>query len=904
MKIRLHNFRVLTFLLLMILFSGKSVAQCSITASTNASSLTCGSGSLNACNGILYIGDGSTSMSVIMNAALNLTCLGSIQLIVKNNASIDFSSGNDYLTLANGSSISFEGTGTLIGGNCNASERIYIGSNLVASCNGNGPGSDYSFSELIKNGGYNIVAISPGSASVCGSGSFSFTATAIPSSTATIRWYDAAIGGILLQTGVSGSSSTYTTSTISTTKTYYAEATIGTFTTPRKAVTVTVNPIPSTPIIGTIAQPDCKTATGSIILSGLQAGGTINQTGSATANYSIIGTSMTISGLSPGTYNYTVTNASGCISSTLNNITINPVPTIATWSVVSGSGSWTNGPPNSSQAVVFNGNYSSAGDVSGCSCQVNSGVNVIFNSPNTLTVGNEVTVLGTGTLTFKSDLGIPTSSSASLVQLNNVVTNNNSGNITYERVTNTTVRNTDYTYWSSPVYPQILNNLSTMTAGGTFGSYQVIAGSEGWVNESSGASMVTGKGYIARGPDYTSGPPPPPSQYFTTFKGVPNNGVITIATIFPNKSYLIGNPYPSAINADIFLNENAGVLDGTLYFWTHNTQRGIGVSNPGSGLYAYSSDDYASYNITGGVGIAPDITAHASSSGANQNIPTGKIAAGQGFFASSLVSPISNTIVYNNDIRVSGTSGNNSQFFKTSNTKKGTAISTEKDRIWLDLSNSQGAFKQTLIGYITGATNDYDDRFDGESFDGNEFVDFYSVLQDKNLTIQGRALPFDENDLVPLGFRSSIDGDFTINIDQVDGLLTNQSVFIEDKLTNMIADLKKGNYTFTTVAGTFNDRFVLTYTNNNSFKTLATAGFDAKSNKVLVSTKNKQIKVNSFAETMDMVSIYDLLGRQIYQKTNVNTNELSIANLGSSHQTLVVKTSLQNGTVSTDKIIY
>jgi hypothetical protein len=31
------------------------------------------------------------------------------------------------------------------------------------------------------------------------------------------------------------------------------------------------------------------------------------------------------------------------------------------------------------------------------------------------------------------------------------------------------------------------------------------------------------------------------------------------------------------------LTDNAGVLDGTLYFWTHNTSIGIGVSNPGSG---------------------------------------------------------------------------------------------------------------------------------------------------------------------------------------------------------------------------------------------------------------------------------------------------------------------------------
>jgi hypothetical protein len=46
------------------------------------------------------------------------------------------------------------------------------------------------------------------------------------------------------------------------------------------------------------------------------------------------------------------------------------------------------------------------------------------------------------------------------------------------------------------------------------------------------------------------------------------------------------------------------------------------------------------------------------------------------------------------------------------------------------------------------------------------------------LTIQGRALPIQETDAVPLGFSSEIEGDFTIAIDQTDGLLTEMDVFL------------------------------------------------------------------------------------------------------------------------------
>jgi hypothetical protein len=47
-----------------------------------------------------------------------------------------------------------------------------------------------------------------------------------------------------------------------------------------------------------------------------------------------------------------------------------------------------------------------------------------------------------------------------------------------------------------------------------------------------------------------------------------------------------------------------------------------------------------------------------------------------------------------------------------------------------------------------------------------------------------------------------------------------------------------------------------------------------------------------------------LLGRRIYQKSNVNSNELSISNLVSNRQVVIVKTVLQNGQEVNNKIVY
>ena len=654
-----------------------------------------------------------------------------------------------------------------------------------------------------------------------------------------------------------------------------------------------INAAPSTPTVDK-TEPNCKTPTGTVSVTSPSpaTGITYTITGTNPVVAAITNGTGVFSGLAAGNYNVTTTN--GCTSSPVA-VVINPFVLVTnTWNGTS----WSTGSiPNAEEKIVFAGQYppnppSLDPDIVACSCEVNAGITVNINIGRTLTLTNELNVLGT--ILFKDK--------SSLVQINNVA---NTGNINYERKINNAIRSSDYIYWSSPVTGFKLGDVYSNSTSGLFYSYGITSGVEDWQPELSAKVMAKGIGYIINGA-IPGGPPYQPP----TFIGVPNNGDITFAVGFTGAttegtSNLLGNPYPSALDADKFVTENKNVLDGTLYFWTHNTQIGIGVSNPGTGVFAYSNDDYASYNFTGGVSTLPDTrTATGNLPGgipANEiiaNKPSGKIAAGQGFFATSKAS---GNVTFTNAMRVAGgLLGNNSQFFKTKDLKGKIANAFEKNRIWLNLTNTQGAFKQTLIGYITDATNDYDNLFDGQSFDGNEYVDFYSVNQDKNLVIQGRALPFDENDEVPLGYRTTIDGNFTINIDEVDGLLIEQAVYIEDKLTNTVFNLKTGNYTFSTAPGTFNDRFVLRYNN----KTLGTENYDSPVNKVLVSNANKEIKINSFAETIDKVVIYDLLGRQVFQKTNVNNNELSIANLISSHQTLVVKTLLQNGNTFTDKIIY
>jgi len=91
--------------------------------------------------------------------------------------------------------------------------------------------------------------------------------------------------------------------------------------------TLTVEPTPREPRIGTRTQPSCLVSTGSVVLSDLPSSGewSIAMTPGGTIT-SGSGTSATISGIPAGTYTFVVTSASGCVSPPSNNVVINTQP--------------------------------------------------------------------------------------------------------------------------------------------------------------------------------------------------------------------------------------------------------------------------------------------------------------------------------------------------------------------------------------------------------------------------------------------------------------------------------------------------------------------------------------------------------------------------------------------------
>ncbi len=160
---------------------------------------------------------------------------------------------------------------------------------------------------------------------------------------------------------IAGTGSSYTVSgLVAGTYAYTVTNSAGCTSSPSGSFTILPQPItPSAPTVGTITQPTCTVATGSVVLNGLPTGSWIINPGAIAGS----GTSKTLSGLPSGTYNFTVTNASGCISPPSADIVINANPAtpaapsinsvtqpncaVATGSVVLGglpAGNWTINP--------------------------------------------------------------------------------------------------------------------------------------------------------------------------------------------------------------------------------------------------------------------------------------------------------------------------------------------------------------------------------------------------------------------------------------------------------------------------------------------------------------------------------------------------------------------------------
>ena len=546
-------------------------------------------------------------------------------------------------------------------------------------------------------------------------------------------------------------------------------------------------------------------------------------------------------------YTYTVVAISPCTTAATATVTVTE-NTVTTWDGTA----WSNGAPTASLEAIIAGNYSTGtnGAISAKKLTVNSGV-LTVNSGNLTVVNELINNAGATAVVFENN--------ANLIQTG---TATNTGAVTVKR-NSSTLRLLDYTLWSSPVASQNLLAFSPATVLSRFYTYNTTTNLYNAVPDPANTSFAVGSGYLIRMPNTAS--PSVDTAYPGVFTGVPNNGSIQVSLINEGagkRFNLVGNPYPSPISMTQLVSDNSANMNGTLYFWRKRN----GVA--GGAYCTWNNGTFVTNN-----------------NGQVVN-PNGIIQTGQGFIVEAKNTATSMT--FNNGQRSATNAG---QFFKTKQV-------VENNRIWLNATNATGEFAQMAINYVTGANQGVDD-FDAKYFNDSAIA-LNSVLDTADYAIQGRALPFDGTDEVPLSFKATTAGTYSIAIDHVDGLFAaNQDVILKDNATGAETNLKAGAYAFAADAGANSSRFVLKYQ-----KTLSTITDEFTEDSVIISTKKGIIYINSGSSTMSKVQLFDMNGRLVFKKENVNNSETTVDASRFAHQVLIVKITSDDNREVSKKVVH
>ncbi|MEM5563605.1 LamG-like jellyroll fold domain-containing protein [Psychroserpens sp. AS72] len=422
-------------------------------------------------------------------------------------------------------------------------------------------------------------------------------------------------------------------------------------------------------------------------------------------------------------------------------------------------------------------------------------------------------------------------------------------------------------------------------------------------------NVQPGVGYTQKG----TGNSGSEQQYI--FEGKPNNGTILVNAIdtggngsvpsISRTDYLLGNPYPSAIDIHKFILDNSAVLGGggAIQLW----QQWSGNSHY---LDDYNGG-YATVNLSGSVRASQFVGLDGGNSGGEEGtkLPTRYLPVGQGFNAE-----IANTgnIVFKNSQRVfvkeadadNLDSDLGSAFLRSSETPEIGSISEEKvmQKIRLEFNSVDGpaARREVLLAFSDFTTDQFDYGYEAENSGvGND--DMSLILEDKLMLIQAYAAIADDK-VVPLSIKTSGDYNYTIKITDLKNFDDDLAIYLKDNFTGETFELTNNQaYEFSSESGTFNTRFEIVF---QAGEALSTVDENYQYNLIYFNTDTNKLYVKGLQKNVQHVQIINMLGQTVQEFKDVDyqdlNNGLQLSKLSSGTYVAYFKT--ENG-IKTKKIL-
>ena len=329
-----------------------------------------------------------------------------------------------------------------------------------------------------------------------------------------------------------------------------------------------------------------------------------------------------------------------------------------------------------------------------------------------------------------------------------------------------------------------------------------------WLPLAPATTIAPGVGYISKG----TGNAGLTQEYL--FEGKPNNGTVLIAADdvdgdsgnesqpdVTQTTTLIGNPYASAIDAHQFINDNAGVIDGTIYLWQQwagdnhileEYQGGYAVINLMSKIRAYQFVGYSGAD---------------NGSQDGTKTPTQFIGVGQSFMTEVVGD---GNIEFNNGQRAYKRESNGEvEFFRTTETTQEKQLEDPMQILTLEFKTSSNLSREIAVGFSGFTSKGFDYGYDGKMFDAKT-EDMYTMWNDQKMITQ--AYPaINSKTVVPLEFNITGELSYAISIKDMENFQKGQKVYLRDNTTGMYFDLTEDRYKFNADPQTIDGRFDIVF---------------------------------------------------------------------------------------------
>ncbi len=414
-----------------------------------------------------------------------------------------------------------------------------------------------------------------------------------------------------------------------------------------------------------------------------------------------------------------------------------------------------------------------------------------------------------------------------------------------------------------------------------------------WLHLGSEFTEIVGAGYSMKG---TTGNASLSDKQNYVFRGKPNNGNIPVTdlNVQEGKDFLVGNPYPSAIDAKEFIKDNLidigtgsgngqnpngeNVFNGTLYYWDH------------FGGYTHILEEYiggyATYNLSGSAeAISNDSRINATGTKNTGILPGQFIPVAQGFFITAY--PVANKtfggdIIFKNTQRIFQPKNDSSSIFLQQEYRiKGQKAAGEdmRAKLRLKFESPAGYRRQILVTRDENTSTDFDLGYDAPMIENNP-EDMYWMVDGKAYVIQG-VPDFDIERVLPIAVKTKQGGQFKIKIDSLENWPSEIPIYLKDKIKDTIQEISKSPYVTTAEAGEISDRFELVFFKPEAQIPDLEPELPVIDNLVGISYSHfsRQLKINNFDNLeVDKVMIFDLGGKLLKEYSGMpNENEILLS---------------------------